>query len=97
MCDALGNPLRFIVTGGEVHDSTQLIELIDGIEAGAVLADKGYDARTIAEAIEKSGAKVVIPSRNNALEPRDIDFELYKERHKIECLFIHEYSQVFIE
>ena len=87
VCDALGNPLRFKVTGGQVHDGTQAIELIEGMSYGAVLADKAYDAQKITQAIEKSGAKVVIPSRSNALTPRSIDAELYKERHKIECFF----------
>ena len=97
VCDALGNPLRFIITGGQTHDSTQLIELIDGIEADAVLADKGYDAQKIVEAIEISGAIAVIPSRDNALAPRIIDEELYKERHKIECLFgfLKHYRRLF--
>jgi hypothetical protein len=44
VCDALGHPLRFIVTGGERHDCTQAQALLDGFHAQAVLADKGYDA-----------------------------------------------------
>ena len=42
--DALGNPLRFILTGGEKHDITQAAELIDGLESDYVIADRGYDA-----------------------------------------------------
>ena len=30
--DALGNPLRFILTGGQVHDSKQLEALIEGFD-----------------------------------------------------------------
>ncbi|XVJ52305.1 MAG: transposase [Vampirovibrio sp.] len=33
VCDALGNPLGFIVSGGQVHDVTQAIALISGLEA----------------------------------------------------------------
>ena len=41
VCDALGNPLRFIVTGGERHDSTQAQALLEGFHAHAVLVDEG--------------------------------------------------------
>jgi transposase len=97
VCDALGNPLRFIITAGQVHDSTQAIEIIKGLKADAVLADKGYDAADIVSAIEESGAIAVIPSRRNAGSPRIIDAELYKERHKIECLFgfLKHYRRLF--
>jgi transposase len=97
VCDALGNPLRFIVTAGQVHDSTQAIELIKGLHASAVLADKGYDAQDIVQAIELSGATAIIPSRSNAIQPRWIDMELYKERHKIECSFgfLKHYRRLF--
>ena len=43
--DALGNPLRFILTGGQQHDITQAEELIAGYAGEHVLADKGYDAQ----------------------------------------------------
>ena len=39
--DALGNPLRFILTGGQQHDITQAEELIAGYAGEHVLADKG--------------------------------------------------------
>lgn len=42
--DALGNPLRLILTPGQAHDSTQAEALIDGFAADHVIADKAYDA-----------------------------------------------------
>jgi hypothetical protein len=42
--DALGNPVRWLLSGGEVADITQAKPLLDGLKADAVLADKGYDA-----------------------------------------------------
>lgn len=53
----------------------------------AVLADKGYDSQDLVAYIESLEAEAVIPSRKNSKAPRDIDGELYKERHKIECFF----------
>ena len=39
--DGLGNPLRFILTGGQQHDITQAEELIAGYAGEHVLADQG--------------------------------------------------------
>lgn len=42
--DALGNALRFILTGGERNDITQAGALVKGLSAGYVIADKGCDS-----------------------------------------------------
>lgn len=87
MCDALGHPLRFIVTEGERHDYIQAQALLDGIPAQAVPADKGYDADEIGKWIQQSGALVVIPPRSNRTVRRDYDKVLYKERNLVERMF----------
>jgi transposase len=85
--DALGNPLRWQLTGGETHDMTQALALIAGFDTQQVIADKGYDSNAIVAAIEITGAQVVIPPRNTRLEQRLYDRNAYRERHLIECLF----------
>jgi transposase len=42
--DALGNPLRVILSVGQVSDIEWAPNLIDQLPAQAVIADKGYDA-----------------------------------------------------
>jgi IS5 family transposase len=44
LADALGRPLRFIVTAGQVGDITQAPALLEGQTGDAVLADKAYDS-----------------------------------------------------
>lgn len=83
--DGLGNPLRFILTGGQVHDATQGYGLIEGFEADAILADKGYASFAFREQIVMRGMLPVIPAKSNQKEPWDTDFSHYKERHLIEC------------
>jgi hypothetical protein len=39
--DALGNPLRWLLTGGEVADISQAQTLIEGLSTEAVIGDKG--------------------------------------------------------
>ena len=83
--DALGNPLRFTLTGGQAHDITQADELIDGIESDYVIADRGYDSQRLRERIVEIGATPVIPPRSNRTEPLQYDEHLYGERHLVEC------------
>jgi transposase len=83
-CDALGNALRFILTGGERNDITQAENLIENFAAAFVLADKGYDANDFISRIEARNSTVVIPSKANRKVQRSIDRHLYKERHLIE-------------
>ena len=82
--DALGNALRFILTGGESNDITQAESLVEDLPADYVIADKGYDAEAFVLKLKERNCKVVIPSRINHKVRRKIDEHLYKERHLIE-------------
>ena len=82
--DSLGNPVRLILTGGQVADVTQGGALIADIKVEHVIADKGYDSNDLVESIEAGGAEAVIPPRSNRKEQRDYDRHLYKERNLIE-------------
>ena len=85
--DARGQPIRFILTGGQVHDATQAIPLLTGIKATHVIGDKGYDSNQILGFIQQQEAVAVIPPRSNRTTPREYDRELYKQRNLIERAF----------
>lgn len=85
--DALGRPVRFVLTGGEANDAPQAELLLEGVRAGYVIADRGYDSEKIIEKVEELGAKAVIPPRSNRKVQRDYDRELYKKRNLIERAF----------
>ena len=87
LCDSLGLPIRFLLSGGEVHDSRMARALIDGLSGEHLLADKGYDSQSLVAAAEAAGTTVVIPSRSNSLNPRTYDPAIYRERNQIERLF----------
>ena len=53
----------------------------------ALIADKGYDANALVEAVEASGAQAVIPPRSNRLVSRFYDRQLYRHRNLIERFF----------
>jgi transposase len=83
--DALGNAIRFILTGGNRNDITQAEALVENLFPEYVLADKGYDSDKFVLLLQKRNSKAVIPSRVNRKIQRTIDTDLYKERHLIEC------------
>ena len=85
--DALGNPVRFILTGGERNDITQIEGLLEGLKAGHVLADKGYDGQRAMDAIVAAGAKPVVPRRTTTASWRSFDATIYKDRNLIERFF----------
>ena len=82
--DALGNAVRFILTGGERNDITQAEALVKDLCAEYVIADKGYDSEAFVLHLKGRDSEAVIPSRTNHKVQREIDKHLYKERHLIE-------------
>jgi transposase len=82
--DALGNPVRFLLTPGQAADVGQGAALLEGLDARAAIADKGYDSNDLVARIERGGAEAVIPPKKNRKVPRAYDEHLYKERNKVE-------------
>ena len=87
LTDGLGRCIKFILTPGQVHDSTQIIPLLKGEKCKNVLADKAYDSEQIRSYIESMGSSAVIPGKKNRIQPIDYDKHIYKERHLVENFF----------
>jgi transposase len=87
LADALGNPLKVILTSGAAGDNPQAIPLLDGVRAQEVIADRGYDAdKTLAYIEGEIRAAATIPPKKSRVIQRACDYAAYKERHLIECL-----------
>jgi transposase len=82
--DALGNPVRFILTGGQVHDILQAEDLIRDFSFDNLLADKGYDADWFRARIAETGATAVIPSISARSRAIPYDKHIYRERNLVE-------------
>src|SRR5258707_2903026 len=80
--DALGNPLRLRLSAGQRHDITQAPALTERFEYAHLIADAAAD---FIDHIQTQQTVPVIPSRAKRPLPRDIDRQLYRERHGIAC------------
>ncbi|TKB23533.1 MAG: transposase, partial [Mesorhizobium sp.] len=69
LADALGRPLRFILTGGQAHDIVTAAALLDGMKGGAVIADKAYDSNDLRRIIADADMLAVIPSKRSRKVP----------------------------
>ena len=88
MADALGNPLKIVLTKGQAHDLNGADALLPGMAAGILLADKAYDAdKRVIEVLAAAGKAAVIPPKSNRKTPRPYDEALYEARHLIENFF----------
>ncbi len=87
LADALGRPLRFILTPGQTGDITQAPALLQGQSGNAVLADKAYDSNALRAIIAEMGAKAVIPSNRSRKVAIPHDPIAYKHRNRIERCF----------
>lgn len=85
--DALGNPLRVILSAGQIADIDRASALIENLPGQAVVADKGYDADHFVARIKAAGAQAVIPPRSNRLTSRAFDRHLYRARNLVERFF----------
>jgi transposase len=84
--DALGHPVRFIVTQSQSSRYDQAASLIAGFKADIVLADSGYDANRLI-ALRAGGIVVVILAGKHRLEGRAYDQVIDQERNLMERLF----------
>jgi transposase len=88
-CDGKGRPLGFTLTPGQAHDIKGFATLLRmiGDKVDALLADKGYDADAVREALKEIDVEAVIPSKSNRKQPLAFDREAYRQRNVIERMF----------
>lgn len=77
-----------LLTEGQMSDFKGAALLIDYLpRAKTLVADKGYDADWLRNALIEKGVEPCIPSRSNRRAAIPYDKVLYRQRHKVENLF----------
>ena len=88
VCDEAGRPCVLLLTPGNVHDCKVAQRCIEAMPPSAQLvADKGYDGRSLREWLAERGTEPVIPPRRNRKIQYDYDKAIYKQRNIIERMF----------
>ena len=87
--DAAGLPLRVLITEGAGADCALAGRLIEGIKAGHLIANKGYDTDALLSQAEAQGMTAVIPPKRSRKDQRRYGPALHKRRHRIENAFLH--------
>ena len=85
--DAVGRPVRFTFHPGNRHEGPLLLDAIEGLDIGELIADKAYDSKRLRSALASRGITVNIPSTSRRTEPFWHDPARYAKRHLVENLF----------
>jgi transposase len=88
LADAKGRPIHMFLSAGQTSDYIGARALLSSVpQAGALLADRGYDADWFRNALIELGISPCIPSRLGRKVQIPHDAVLYRLRHKIENMF----------
>jgi transposase len=85
--DALGRPLKLVLTPGQRGDAPLAPTLLSGLSPRRVLADKAYDSNAIRTLVADMGAEAVIPCNPTRKRAISYDVEAYKMRNTVERCF----------
>ncbi|MEL6152495.1 MAG: transposase, partial [Bacteroidota bacterium] len=76
-------------TKGTEADCKYATELLSGMQAKHLIADRGYDTNQVVGQAKSQAMEVVISSKKNRIVSRPYDKEAYKLRHLVENAFLH--------
>ncbi|MBR4742264.1 MAG: transposase [Desulfovibrio sp.] len=82
----------FKITAGNVNDCIADKEILEEFskeqKVDYILGDKAYGTSKIIAEAKRIGAEICILPKSNAVNPRDYDKELYKNRNIVERFFV---------
>ncbi len=88
MVDQDGLPLRLVLSAGRASDKAAVADLIEDLPpAKALIADRGYDGKTIVDLVAAKGGTAHIPTQKDRKIQRSVDPILYRQRNLVERFF----------
>ena len=88
MVDEDGLPLVLLLTEGQMNDHKGAKPILPALpQAPVLIGDKGYDSDKFRNALAAKGMKACIPPRKGRKTEHAYCKTLYRQRHKVECMF----------
>ena len=88
MVDEDGLPLVLLLTEGQMNDHKGAKLIFPALpQAPVLIGDKGYDSDEFRNALAAKGIKACIPPRKGRKTQHAYCKTLYRQRHKVECMF----------
>ena len=88
LVDRAGRMVRFSLKPGNAAENLELPDLLSGVEAGELIADKAYHSNAIQAMLAERGIVATIPPKKHRVNPPSYDVGSYKTRHRVENLFV---------
>ena len=85
--DALGNPVKILLSEGQRADIGFAEQLIEGLRFEVLLADRGYNSSHLEMQLNERNIQFCSPPKSNSVYQREYDRHLYKERNLVERFF----------
>jgi transposase len=79
--------VRLLITAGQASDKTAAPELLAGLPAADLVADRGYDSRALIDMIAARGGQAHIPTQSRVRVQRSVAPALYRQRNLVERYF----------
>jgi transposase len=85
---AEGRPLKVCMTAGEVSENTEAATLLGTLPTAEwMIADRGYDADWVREALKDKGVRPCIPGRKSRGKAFRYDSRRNRRRNRTEIMF----------
>ncbi len=85
--DERGLPVRLALTQGQASDKAVAPDLLEGLPASLVVADRGYDWQHLIDLVRQRGGNAHIPTQRDRKVQRSVDPSLYRQRNLVERFF----------
>ena len=87
--DSRGVPISLHLSPGNDADISHACEILEGVVAKTVVADKGYDSDELRIWLFERDIAPCIPAKSNRVDPLPYRKALYRKRHLVENFFAH--------